>query len=155
MLNDVIEVYFEETWSVWVNYCRWPIVVVFLAWLGVAIWQTTMISALTEKEDYMPASHATRRGYLMQVDNFTTVENSRPTVTLFWGVQGLDKSTFNQFNVSNVGDVVLDSKFNAAKTKSQEYLANVCDALKSADFVVPGSVDCWLDDFKVYLAAQQ
>ena len=31
----------------------------------------------------------------------------------------------------------------------------MCDALKVSNFVVPGSVDCWLDDFKLYLTAQQ
>ena len=129
---------------------RWFIVIIFLAWAGVAIWQSTMVTTLTESEDFMPASHETRKGYAMSVDNFTTAD-SRPEVTLFWGVQGIDKSSANQFNVSNVGEVVLDSKFNLAKSQSQEHLAAVCKALKSADFIMPNSVDCWLDDFKLYL----
>lgn len=82
-------------------------------------------------------------------------------VSLFWGVDGLDRSKVSRWDDSNYGDLVWDPGFSASSTQAQEFILNLCEELKKDEGNVNGAdskngggaVTCFMEGFKDWLTA--
>ena len=80
-------------------------------------------------------------------DNFAATTDQRPSVVLFWGTKSIDRKKVHPFIADYAGDIKLDENFNMATVDSQQYLFDLCNDLATKDFIIPGTVKCWIQDF--------
>lgn len=88
-------------------------------------------------------------------NNFTSDIFLDSTISLYFGVSGLDDSGISQWDRSNMGKIIFDKDFNPYTKESQVFLLNLCGDLKNQpkEFVVPGTVSCWIEEFDQYLVS--
>ena len=55
------------------------------------------------------------------------------TVTLFWGVAGIDKSKVERWNEDYRGDIIWDNNFDMSSTQAQQQFITICEDLKKLD----------------------
>jgi len=85
---------------------------------------------------------------------FPAEVDQRATIYMIWGVEDINRDKASMWKSRDLGQPVLDSKFDPTLPSSQQYLIDFCQALGSQDFVVQGSVKCWIEDFRLHLADQ-
>ena len=152
-----IDEFFGTTWNSAVKKYRYVIFIVSLAWTGFAISQAIKIGPLTEPEVQVSRDHPSQTGFNAMEYNFTSDNFLDSTISLYFGVSELDDSDTSQWDRTNMSQPILDVTFNPYSKESQLFLLDMCGDLKSQpkQFVIPGTVSCWLEDFDLFLKSQK
>lgn len=79
----------------------------------------------------MPEDHPSRESELLITNSFLQATEELPSVDIFWGGQGIDKSSVHPFNATYTGELEMDDTFNMASPDSQQFLLDMCDDLKT------------------------
>lgn len=77
----------------------------------------------------MPEDHPSRESELLIEDSFLQANEEMPSVDIFWGGAGIDKSKVHPFNSSYTGEIEMDNNFDMASTESQQFLLDLCTDL--------------------------
>lgn len=64
------------------------------------------------------------------LDEFDASENDKETVSLYWGVKGIDRIGESQWDPLFVGEPEWDTSFDPVDVKSQEYFIELCEELE-------------------------
>ena len=88
------------------------IAIAVLAWLGVATYFAVQMQPLSAQENWLPSHNPRQRAIDIQNSRFPkSPDDELITVTLFWGVQGLDKSRVGSWDEIYYGDIIWDTSF--------------------------------------------
>jgi len=79
---------------------------------------------------------------------FTYGKGNGTEVSLVWGVKELNTTGIDIWDSDVIGTPIFDRKFNPANRQAQRYFKEVCRDLVKEDFVVKGSLRCWINDFE-------
>ena len=83
------------------------------------------------------------------------VEPKYSRIAFAFGVKGIDRTGVDQWNTSFIGKAEMDKDFNMRTTRVQNSLKGFCRELKKQSFVVPTTLDCWIDKFDDWLRQQE
>lgn len=80
-------------------------------------------------------------------------------VDIFWGLNGVDMSGVNRWDLNSRGRLVLDSAFDVSPAASQAHVFEACLLLRSTSCFSPGcndgrltrKVDCFMEAFREYV----
>ena len=73
------------------------------------------------------------------------------TAEIYIGLDSLDKNGSTGWDSEELGEPVMAMIFNGFEEPShQTHLKLMCDDLRSAEYVIPDSINCWIDDFQVW-----
>lgn len=122
----------------------------FLAWGGYTANIARNISPLTKEEQLFPDNHRISRIKKIITQEFDKGGPIDLEVNLFWGVKDINKQNISEWDPRDIGEAILDDQFDMAKQDSQSSLAQFCVDLRGQSFVIDGSVDCWIEDFKTW-----
>lgn len=53
----------------------------------------------------------------------------------------------------DLGKLVWDTDFDITQTASQNRMIAICSDLRASNLVLNGEVDCWMENFKLYIVA--
>ena len=73
------------------------------------------------------------------------------TVSIFWGINGINKDKVDRWEPKYIGEAIMDENFNLAPVDAQQSLLNLCTELETAEVVSLGQVECWTTDFNQWL----
>ena len=91
-----------------------------LAWLGVAAFFASRMRPLSAEEVWLPSSNPRQRAIELLNSQFPkSPDDELIIVTLFWGVQGIDKSRVGRWDQVYYGDIVWDLSFSLAQPLEQ------------------------------------
>lgn len=79
-------------------------------------------------------------------DNFEVITTDIPEVNIFWGTSDIDKSKVSTFDAEYIGELIWDDSFDLAP--NQQWLDDLCASLATEDFIIIGTVDCWIEKFR-------
>lgn len=73
-----------------------------------------------------------------------------------WGIKGINKEGVDRFNASQLGTAEWDDTFEMSSVEAQKDVYEFCQQLKKQRDMLyqPGTVFCWIDDFKAYIEPQ-
>jgi len=117
---------------------KWVLIIVLLP-LGIAGFITAMqIEAITEQEEYLPAEHPILAVMKTLEDDFTVTENSADNlmVGIHWGIDGLDRSSVEAWEVTSLGELVFDDNFDMTPPQNQKAILELCQDLKTREEIV-------------------
>ncbi len=87
-------------------------------------------------------------------------DDSLIKITLFWGVNSIDKSKVSRWDEVYVGEMVWDDSFDLASPSAQQLFITMCDDLKKLEGRVlnatpsgGGEVTCFMEGFRDWLVA--
>ena len=83
------------------------------------------------------------------------VEPRYTKIYFSFGIGELDRSGIDQWNTTFYGKVVMDKKFNLKKERVQTALKDFCRKLEKQSFIVPTTMDCWINKFDTWLRNQE
>ena len=52
-----MEVFFNDYWNNWIYKGRYFIIAIVIIWTGIAGWRASLLTPLTESEDFLPPDH--------------------------------------------------------------------------------------------------
>lgn len=87
-------------------------------------------------------------------------ESNHVEVALNWGLKEINRKGENPWNPNFIGAVVFDEDFNLPKAESQKYLLEMCEVVRSKDFVSLNEPQpeeifwCWPQSFKEYAVSK-
>ena len=100
----------------------------------------------------MPDSHWVMISLDLAVNVFYSGETDRGmSITMFWGVDGVDKQEVNQWDPEDLGTIIWDNSFDLSPSGNQQAFYDLCQDLRTQSFVRDGLADCWIEDFKLWL----
>ena len=138
------------------------LIILLLSWLGVATYFTLIIQPLSEQGSCLSDANRILKAYNSQDKEFPkTADDSYVKVSLFWGVDGLDRSQLSRWDDSNLGELVWDPSFSVSSPEAQEFIIALCDELKRDEGNVNeadnenggGVVSCFMEGFRDWLVA--
>jgi len=145
------------TGSVW---NRVIIGVVFLAWIIVAITQTTKLKPTEQTEQFLSDDHPLQKSFTIIGSAFPAVDSDRGSSVYFsWGVGKVDRDGVNQlFDPEFIGEATFQDDFLFDGT-CQTAILKACDHLKesaNSPFVKSekgvGSVECFVEEMAAFYA---
>ena len=83
------------------------------------------------------------------------VEPKYTRISFAFGVKDIDRTGVDQWNTSFIGKAGMDKDFNLKKARVQNSLKGFCRDLKNKNFIVPLTLDCWIDKFDDWLRQQE
>ena len=138
------------------------LIILLLSWLGVATYFTLIIQPLSKQGSWLSDSNRVQRAYNLQRKEFPkTADDSHVKVSLFWGVEGLDRSHLSRWDDSNFGELVWDSSFSVSSPLAQQFIMTLCEGLRRDEGNVLGAdnergggvVSCFMEGFRDWLVA--
>ena len=72
-------------------------------------------------------------------------------MTIYWGVQSLDRTGVSIWDPSQIGTAKLSDEFNPSAFEAQKAILDFCSDLRNQEFVLEREVSCWLEDFNTYV----
>ena len=108
--------------------------VVFCTWLGIAIWQTTLLTTTTENEQFLDEDHPLQKSITILNKQFPTADDDLGLKVYFvWGVDEVDRTGVNRLlDPNNYGSPTFVEEFNF-NAQCQTDLLAFCDKLKTDD----------------------
>ena len=82
------------------------------------------------------------------LNDFNTGLGSPSTlsVSITWGVKGIDRSNIKDWDAADMGVLIWDDEFTVAPEANQVALLNFCDFLRNESEIVKDNlVDCWIE----------
>lgn len=111
---------------------RAALAVIFLSWLGVAIWQTTKIEAVKEAEQFLDEDHPLQKSFTILGNEFPVADDD-PALNIYyaWGIGEVDRSGVSLLlDPDNSGTPVFLGTFDF-NTQCQTAMVNACEKLKT------------------------
>ena len=111
---------------------RAVLAVVFLSWLGIALWQTSQIEAVKEAEQFLDEDHPLQKSITILNNEFPVAEDETSLKVYYaWGLGEVDRSGVSLlFDPENYGKPVFLESFDFNE-QCQSELVIACDKLKS------------------------
>jgi len=154
---------------------KWPVkgpaMILFATLLGIGLWKTQELEPPSKQESFWPDEHLSSRFERAQSEFASSAEDETATVTLFWGVKGLDRSDVSKWDSDAFGVAIWDESFDLPKPESQQFLLDKCNSLKQVECAkcrrgllvratrqnVPDDnpVKCWAQHFQSWLVTTQ
>ena len=107
--ESCVERFFEQSWNTTVRFFRWLIVLLFLGWTGYACYIAKDISPLTENEQFFQEDHYLPTVAKVLREEFSSGNLFELSITIFWGVKGINKEQVNYWDPNDMGDAQLDN----------------------------------------------
>eukprot|EP00526_Cylindrotheca_closterium_P002020 CAMPEP_0113628530 /NCGR_PEP_ID=MMETSP0017_2-20120614/14784_1 /TAXON_ID=2856 /ORGANISM="Cylindrotheca closterium" /LENGTH=1069 /DNA_ID=CAMNT_0000538841 /DNA_START=11 /DNA_END=3220 /DNA_ORIENTATION=+ /assembly_acc=CAM_ASM_000147 len=106
--------------------------VIFLAWLGVAIWQATQIEATKEAEQFLAADHPLQKSLTILNQEFPTASDDNGLKVYYaWGLREVDRDGVNLLlDPKYYGEPQFEESFDF-NAQCQTELVSFCDKLKT------------------------
>ena len=116
------------------------LIILLLPWLGVATYFTFFIQPLSEQGSCLSDANRILKAYNSQDKEFPkTADDSYVKVSLFWGVDGLDRSQLSRCDDSNLGELVWDPSFSVSSPQAQQFIMTLCEGLRRDEGNVLGA----------------
>ena len=151
----VIERFFDEKWSIWMDKAKYPVLVIFTIWFCVNIYFTSQIQPLTETERWLPDDHYIQKTIDMAMDFNQGGNDLTVVVFLMWGVEDLNDEGTNYWDAEDVGKPNWDESFDilTLNEAKQERFIQICDIVELSELkmVGDGNVECFMKDFKAWI----
>ena len=111
---------------------RLVLCVIFLTWLGVAIWYATMIEATKENEQFLDEDHPLQKSITILNEQFPTADDDLGLKVYYaWGIDEVDRTGVNRLlEPTNFGKPKFVQSFDF-NTQCQSELLSFCDYLKT------------------------
>jgi predicted RND superfamily exporter protein len=111
---------------------RAVLAVVFLSWIGVAIWQTSLIEATKEAEQFLDEDHPLQKSITIINTEFPTADDDAALKVYYaWGLGEVDRSGVNLLlDPDNAGKPVYLESFDYTE-QCQTELINACQRLRT------------------------
>jgi IS1 family transposase len=122
---------------------------IFLLWTVGACLISTKIEFKTYVEELVPPEHESQVTKSLFNDKFFGAEDYA-RIYFVWGVDDIDKEDTSMWISSEIGEPVIDRNFDPIEKETFTKLMEFCTDLQSKSFVVPDSVDCWIQDLYDY-----
>ena len=152
--------FFELYYSRAIYYLKYPIVIIFLLWIGVNACLAEGMDPLESELKYMDEDHYIQKSFSMLQDYKSLPTQYSVQVYLVWGVKDLDESDNNYWDSYDIGEPVWDDDFQLAggtTTVKQSRFLEICNIVQASPLVLNDSsaVECPMLAFKTWLGSQQ
>ena len=114
----------------------------------------SQIGPLTKQEAFVADDNPVMIPTNIVMNNFTRSTDSMSTITVFWGVQDINRAGDSMWDSEFIGEAILDDSFSASSEESQQYLLELCADMKTKWFIKEGTVRCWIEEFRAYLLSK-
>lgn len=132
--GDVVSEFFRTKVAGFINQgmVRAVIGVVLAVWLGIAIWQTTLIEATKEAEQFLDENHPLQKSIAILNTEFPTADQDTGLKVYYaWGLGEVDRAGVNLLlDPENYGVPTFVEEFDFNK-QCQTELVNLCDKFKT------------------------
>ena len=144
-----VDEFFKTSFYRGIKWCRWPIVIIFLAWGGLVGYVSKDLEIESSKQSYFPNGFWIKRLHNWNRYDFTVGNAKGINVDLFWGVRDLITTDVDFWEMDDLGELIFDEQFDLSSVEAQQSILDICADLRLQNFVFadPNSVDCWLEDF--------
>ena len=143
-----IDRFFGTHWNTWVFKLRYPIVIITLIIVGLAVWRASELPPAKEVIEWLPDSHPNAKLQDKVREDFNQGENDQVIlVNLLWGVSGVDRSGTDRWDAADIGKLIWDDDFDLTPEANQQRVIDICSDLRSNSLVRNSIVKCWVEDF--------
>ena len=144
-----VDEFFKTSFYRGVKWCRWPIVIIFLAWGGLVGYVSKDLEIESSEQSYFPNGFWIKQLHNWNRYDFTVGNAKGINVDLFWGVRDLITTDVDFWEMDDLGELIFDEQFDLSSVEAQQSILDICADLRLQNFVFadPNSVDCWLEDF--------
>ncbi len=143
-----------------VNRASLIILPLFLVWIIFALYCITQISPKQHQEAFLPSNHRTLLALKSLKEDFPQARGDQLlTMTLFWGIEGIDRSGISLWDADNYGSVVYLEAFDVSEPANQQTIVDWCDSLLTKKYLLEGGPDhekvfCFMKAFQTFLQGQ-
>ena len=125
--------------------------VLFAIIFAIAIWQASLLEAVDESENWFFEDHYMQSAVDLANDFTVSEEDGLIGVNVIWGIDKVDKSGTDQWDVEDYGKLVWDDSFDMSSPETQQFLYDVCVDTSYSDISYsPQTSDCPMSVFKNY-----
>lgn len=148
-------------WTRYLERLKYLIYIIFMTWIGIALWSCTKIEKLEEPEAYHGDNSYMTKSQL-QVQKYAPTLSDRSMWRLTFGVNGLKSNSRNPWSDEDFGEPSYyhnDNGFDISTISQQQWLLDLSTKIndyRSISFneglaEQSSHIDCWVDSFKLWL----
>jgi len=93
-----------------INSFKYPVIVLWMMWVGIALYFATQLTPITEQEEFLPEAHPIRV-FQEDLEYYFGSTLYVLAIHIYWGVKGIDKSGVSMWDASDVGVAEFDPEF--------------------------------------------
>ena len=89
---------------------RYFLLIIWIIWIGVAIYFSSMLQPLSEPEVYLPKDHPIEQ-FKTDLATYFGGDIYVLEIHMYWGVKNIDKSETSMWDGADIGKVIFDDEF--------------------------------------------
>jgi len=163
-----LEKFFNGPYFNFLQYARFPIIVVGLVIFAVGLYLVTTFNTPDEAEEWFPPEHMYNKfDDIMDRDGpfYADDKDAFARVHLVWGLKGMDQSDINRWDGEDFGKLEYDETFDMTSVDAQRFMRSVCDIAREEPCIATEcrgdtlvnqdsqEVECWIIAMDEWLQA--